>query len=131
MAIKKGQMRYISDNFSSKNYPNNLTASMLTSGTMFENTIRIHDLKISGGFGLKFFLNDTPTPISIRRNQLHNNPIEFQEWELPTGAQEITNMPIYSLRFEPKSLQHFIDLNNTLTDSQQYLFIDYTYETMD
>lgn len=130
MALKQGQMRYISDNFSSQNYPKNLTASMLTSGTMFENTIRIHDLKISGGFGLKFFLNDTPTAISIRRNQL-SDTLAFQQWELPTGAQEITNMPIYSLRFEPKSLQHFIDLNEASEDNRQYLFIDYTYETMD
>ena len=130
MALKKGQMRYISDNFSSQNYPKNLTASMLTSGAMFENTIRIHDLKISGGFGLKFFLNDTPTAISIRRNQL-SDTLAFQQWELPTGTQEITNMPIYSLRFEPKSLQHFIDLNEASEDNRQYLFIDYTYETMD
>lgn len=130
MAFKRGQMRYITDNYSTLNYPNNLTAAMLTSGSMFENTIRIHELKISGAFGIKFFLNDTPTPISIRRNQLEDK-LAIQEWELPVGSQEITNMPIYSLRFEPKSLQHFIDLNEKNEADKQYLFIDYVYETMD
>lgn len=126
MAIKVGQMRYVGDG-DARNYPTNLTAAMLTSGAMFENSIRISELSISADFGIKFYLNDTPSPLSTRNNTIANKEIRGT-WTLPTGKDKVNNMPIYSVRFDAASLKQFLD-NNKLLTTPQYLFIDYVYET--
>ena len=75
MAKKVKQMRYVKDG-DSRNYPANLTAEMLISGSMFDSSIRISNLKISGGvFGIKFYLNDTPTALSTRVHSVVSNAL--------------------------------------------------------
>lgn len=128
MAIKQGQMRYVKDG-DSRNYPTNLTAEMLTTGAMFSNAIRISDLTISGGFfGIKFFLNDTPTALSTRVGDL-TQLTERGSWSLNTNR--VTEMPIYSVRFEAESIQKFLTANALLSKDETpfYIFIDYSYET--
>lgn len=128
MAKKVKQMRYIKDG-DANNYPSNLTAEMLTSGTMFDNSIRISNLKISGGtFGIKFYLNDTPTALSTRLNDLSNEQTRGL-WSFDT--RNVPQVSIYSLRFDAESIQKFLNANSILSEEGRfYLFIDYEYEVV-
>lgn len=133
MAVKHGQIRYIADN-DDRNYPADLTAAHLTSGAMFDPSIRIKDLSISSGIlGLKFYINNTPAPLSTRDSGVSflsaGEPVKT--WSLNTDA--IANMPIYSLRFDAESIDRLIEYNkprlasNSMNGSPYYLFINYTY----
>lgn len=135
MALKTTQMRYIADN-DPRNYPKDLTAAMLTSGAFLDSSTRIVSLTIQGNLDLAFYLNDTVTPIRILPSDLKVD--DHQKWcsdsiTLPADAAgkimtEIT--PIYSIRFDARSLKHFLDLNTKRTNSENYLFITYTYDTL-
>ena len=124
MAIKVGQIRYLGDN-DSRNYPENLTAGMLTSGSFFESSIRIVDLTIQGDFDLAFYLNDTITPLKVAPSKVLQN--NYYIWKFSDLG--IENMPIYNLKFDAASLKHFLETNSKRPIAN-YLFIDYTYETM-
>lgn len=126
MATKTKQMRYVKDG-DSRNYPANLTAEMLISGSMFDSSVRISALTISGGaFGIKFYLNDTPTPLSTRVNGLYKEETRGM-WSFDTS--NVTQVPIYSLRFDASSIQNFLNANHILgNEDPLYLFIDYTYD---
>ena len=125
MALKTMQMRYIADN-DPRNYPEDLTAAMLTSGAFLESSTRITNLTIQGNLNLAFYLNDTITPIRILPPNLNED--DHQKWcsdsiTLPADATgkvmtEIT--PIYSVRFDARSLQHFLDLNAKRTNAENY-----------
>lgn len=129
MALRKAQMRYIKDN-DPRNYPTNLSAAMLTSGAMFDGSIRIKELSISGAFGIKAYLNDTPFAISARGGSL-TNLAASQTWTYPTGSSRISNIPVYSIRIDAASLKQFLDNNALLSPEQQsYLFINYEYEIL-
>lgn len=129
------QMRYIKDG-DSRNYPKDLNAAMLTSGSFLDSSIRIVELTIQGNLDLAFYLNDTITPIRIAPADLNNDDI--QKWSsteliLPSNSagKVMTDItPIYSIRFDAKSLQHFLDLNTKRSDPENYLFITYTYDTL-
>lgn len=127
MAKKVKQMRYVKDG-DSRNYPANLTAEMLISGSMFDSSMRISDLKISGGvFGIKFYLNDTPTALSTRVNGLYDE-MTRGAWSFDT--KNLSQISIYSLRFDADSIKTFLNANRILDDDDPlYLFIDYTYDT--
>lgn len=129
MAIKKGQIRYVKDGDANHNYPTNLTAEMLTTGAMFPNSIRITELSVSAGlFGMQFYLNDTPAMIGATVGVL-KDPVARTTWTL--NSDKITAMPIYSLRFDAKSLQRFQQVNQQLdSQSPYYILIDYSYETV-
>ena len=72
MALKTVQIRYIKDG-DSRNYPKDLTAAMLTSGSFLDSSIRIVELTIQGNLDLAFYLNDTITPIRIAPTDLNND----------------------------------------------------------
>jgi len=75
---------------------------MLISGSMFDSSIRISALTISGGvFGIKFYLNDTPTPLSTRVNGLYKEDTRGK-WSFDTT--NVMQVPIYSLRFDANSI---------------------------
>lgn len=140
MALKTSQIRYIKDG-DPRNYPANLTAAMLTSGSFLDSATRITRLIVQGNFDLAFYLNDTITPIRIAPSNLNTG--DHQRWDsnditlpLSSTGKVITDIsPIYSLRFDAKALKHFLDVNEQrLSPSGQllenYLFINYTYETV-
>ena len=129
MAVKVKQMRYVKDGDTQRNYPANLTAEMLISGAMFDGSIRISSLKISGGtFGIKFYLNDTPTALSTRFNGLYDEKTRGM-WSFDT--KNVPQTSIYNLRFDAQSIQTFIEANNILSEEESlYLFIDYEYESV-
>lgn len=129
MAIKKGQIRYVKDGDANHNYPVNLTAEMLTTGAMFPNSIRITKLSVSAGlFGIEFYLNDTPAAVGAKTGKI-TDPIARTTWTL--NSDKITSMPIYSLRFDAKSIQRFQQVNQQLdSQSPYYILIDYSYETV-
>ena len=139
MAIKKGQIRYIADG-DSRNYPAGITAAMLTSGAMFDNTMRITDLQISGKYNIAFYLNDTTEPVRIMPKQegVLLDKEQVQVWSLSEAQKawdasilQKENITIYSVRIDANSLKDFLTWNNTFPESaKSFLFIDYTYDTM-
>lgn len=130
------QMRYIKDG-DSRNYPKDLSAAMLTSGAFLDDSVRIVELTVQGNLDLAFYLNDTITPIRIAPANLKVD--DHQKWSssgliLPSSnaaGRFMTDItPIYSLRFDARSLQHFLELNTLRDNPENYLFITYTYETL-
>lgn len=136
MASKRGQIRYIADG-DARNYPQGLTAAMLTSGAIFENTTRITDLTVSGKYDIAFYLNDTTEPIRtlpLKNEELLDN-VRVQEWSLSESQakwdEHEENITIYSLRIDANSLKKFLQWNESLEEAaRSFLFIDYVYETM-
>lgn len=139
MAIKKSQIRYIADG-DSRNYPAGITAAMLTSGAMFDNTIRITDLQISGKYNIAFYLNDTTEPVRIMPKQegVLLDKEQVQVWSLSEAQKSWDasilrkeNITIYSVRIDANSLKDFLAWNNTFSEgAKSFLFIDYTYDAM-
>lgn len=136
MASKQGQIRYIADG-DARNYPQGLTAAMLTSGAIFENTIRITDLTVSGKYDIAFYLNDTTEPVRtlpLKNEELLDN-VRVQEWSLSESQakwdEHEENITIYNLRIDANSLKKFLQWNESLEEAaRSFLFIDYVYETM-
>lgn len=124
MKIKQAQIRYIKDG-DSRNYPENLSAQDLISGAFLNDTIRITQLKISCIYGLKFYLNDTITPVEILPQYVRSISDgltgESVVWQY--GADK---MPIYNIRIDGRSLQRFLKYNKNGND---FLIIDYSYQT--
>lgn len=139
MAVKKNQIRYIADG-DSRNYPAGITAAMLTSGAMFDNTIRITDLQISGKYNIAFYLNDTTEPMRIMPKQEGAllNKEQVQVWSLSEAQKtwdasilQKENITIYNVRIDANSLKDFLTWNDTFADeAKSFLFIDYTYDAM-
>lgn len=139
MAVKKNQIRYIADG-DSRNYPAGITAAMLTSGAMFDNTIRITDLQISGKYNIAFYLNDTTEPMRIMPKQEGAllNKEQVQAWSLSEAQKtwdasilQKENITIYNVRIDANSLKDFLTWNDTFADeAKSFLFIDYTYDAM-
>lgn len=126
MKIKQAQIRYIKDG-DARNYPVNLTAQDLISGAFLSDTIRITQLKISCIYGLKFYLNDTITPLEILPQEIESIEDgligESVTWQYDTS--NIKNMPIYNIKIDGRSLQRFLKYNENGND---FLIIDYSYQ---
>ena len=136
MASKRGQIRYIADG-DARNYPQGLTAAMLTSGAIFDNTMRITDLTVSGKYNIAFYLNDTTEAlrtIPLKNEDLVNN-VRVQQWSLSESQknwdEHEENITIYNIRIDANSLKEFLTWNESLDEvSRSFLFIDYVHETM-
>lgn len=127
MIIKQGQVRYIKDG-DSRNYPLGLTAKDLVSGTVFNDIVKITELSISGYLGLKFYLNDTTTPLMILPDSLNEDPINpglTYMWKLNTDL--ISDFPIYTIKLDARTLNDFLLYNNHVNNTE-YIFISYTYQ---
>lgn len=124
MKIKQAQIRYIKDG-DSRNYPQGLTAQDLISGVFLDGSTRLIKLKISCIYGLKFYLNDTITPLEILPQKIVSINDGLSD-ESTSWNYDVENMPIYNIRIEGNSLKRFLDYNKNGND---FLIIDYSYQT--
>lgn len=123
MKTKQAQIRYIKDG-DSRNYPEKLTAKDLISGSFLSGSTRIINLTITCIYGLKFYLNDTTTPIEILP-QKFSTANSLSE-ELIAWKYDVNGMPIYNIKIDGRSLQRFLGYNENGSD---FLIIDYSYQT--
>lgn len=125
MKIKTSQVRYIRDG-DSRNYPVGITAQDLISGAFLKDSIRITELTISGLYGLKFYINDTPTPLEILPESVNlSNVFAADAISWTFDSKKNNNMPIYSIRIDCRSLARFLQYNK---NSDDFLFINYSYQ---
>lgn len=114
MPRQVGQIRYygVKQGQSGKgknNFPETITASMLSSGAAFKKVVPIIQLGIQAPPGTKFFVNGTTHPIIIGATGIYELNVE--------GMSTIQN-----LQFDLSSLNLINENPNA------YLLIDYLYE---
>jgi hypothetical protein len=76
---------------------------------------------------LKFYLNDTITPLEILPQTIESIEDgligESVTWQYDTS--DVKNMPIYNIKIDGRSLQRFLKYNENGND---FLIIDYSYQ---
>ena len=110
MAKKVNQVRYYGDGQSNRNYPANVSARTLQSGSIFHNTLPIIQLGIQTLPGMKIYLNNHTNPIIVGQTGIYELNVD--------GISYITD-----LRFSSDTLA---TINNNTNNA--YLIIDYIYE---
>lgn len=123
--MKTGQFRYCYDG-SELNYPSTLTYERLTSGVWLDEDTQLVSLNISGPQGLRFFLNNTPTPIELLN---YNESFQVSQWSLDEELGSIS--PVYNIKFEAQSLYNLVKDNEAIDkvlnpNGYTYIIIDYT-----
>ena len=111
MSKQIAQIRYYSEG-SPKNQPVGLTMRRLTSGSIFSDILPITQLGIQSLPGMKFYLNNSTSPVIIGSTGIYELDLE--------GLAEITN-----LSFSAESL-NLINANPS-----SYLIVDIIYDKED
>lgn len=109
MAKKIGQIRYFGEG-DSKNYPANINALRLRTGTAFTTIYPVVQLGVQTLPGTKIYLNNHTTPIIVGATGIYELSVE--------GLTNITD-----IAFDDTSLKLVQDNPNA------YIIIDYVYET--
>lgn len=108
MAKKVGQIRWFKDN-NEKNYPANISADALSSGSAFPRSYSIVQFGIQTLPGTKIFLDSHPDPIIIGATGIYELSVD--------GLTKIN-----SITFDNASLELIENNDNA------YVLIDYIYE---
>lgn len=109
MAKRIQQVRYYGDN-NSKNQPTSLTGNELRTGSIFSNYIPIRQLGIQTLPGVKFYVNDSPSPIIVGATGIYELDID--------GLADITG-----LSFDTTAINLI-----KASPSTNYLLVDLIYE---
>ena len=125
MALEKKQIRYIKDG----DPRNTVGASKeaLIAGSLFSGTTRIVELTVSAIPGFGFYVNDTPFPIRVMSHG-DTDQYNIKEQIFKFDSNILALQPIYNIKCEAASLQRLINYNETFSNDQQFLMIDYTEE---
>lgn len=109
MAKKIGQIRYFGEN-DSRNYPSNINALRLRTGTAFTTIYPVVQLGVQTMPGTKIYLNNHTTPVIVGATGIYELSVE--------GLTNITD-----IAFDDASLQ------TVKNNPNAYIIIDYIYET--